>query len=351
MVERAKAAVLVELNRPLELMDLTLPSLKRGQVLVDVHFSGVCHTQINEARGLKGPDRFLPHCMGHEGVGTIATVGEGVTKVAPGDRVVLSWLKGTGADVPGTVYQSTVGSVNSGAIATFMDRTITCENRVTLIPRDIPSREAALLGCAIPTGAGIVLNSAKVQAGQSVAVFGVGGIGLSAVMAAAGLGATPIIAVDISIEKLNKALRMGATHAVNIKDPDPLGAIHALTGGRGVDIAVEAAGRTEVMELAFESVRTGGGQCIIAGNPPVGHTVRLNPFSLIQGRNIRGSWGGDSNPDRDIPRYIDMFRSGSMKLSGMISQEYPLEQVNEALEDLEAGRVFRPILKLRTDVL
>ncbi|MFZ1988989.1 MAG: alcohol dehydrogenase catalytic domain-containing protein, partial [Alphaproteobacteria bacterium] len=152
------AAVLVETGKPLELLDLEIPALKPGQVLVDVAYSGVCQSQLNEISGKKGPDRYLPHVLGHEGAGVVAAIGEGVNKVRPGDRVVLSWLRGRGADVPGTVYQSKIGIVNSGAISTFMNRTVTCESRLTPLPANVPLREAALLGCAIPTGAGIVLN-------------------------------------------------------------------------------------------------------------------------------------------------------------------------------------------------
>lgn len=181
---QTEAVVLYELGQPLRLTTLSIPGLRPGQVLVDIAYSGVCHSQLLEVRGRRGPDPFLPHTLGHEASGTVTAVGPGIMKVRPGDRVVLSWIKGSGADVPSTVYQGPEGVVHSGAISTFMRRTITCENRVTPLPDTMPLREGALLGCAIPTGAGIILNTAQVRPGHSVAVFGVGGIGLSAVMAA-----------------------------------------------------------------------------------------------------------------------------------------------------------------------
>ena len=150
---QTEAAVLSELNQPLRLSKLTIPDLKFGQVLVEVAYSGVCHSQLLEVHGKRGLDRFLPHTLGHEGSGTVLKVGPGVTKVKPSDRVVLSWIKGSGADLPFTIYQSAEETVNSGAISTFMRHTVTCENRVTPIPDAMPLREAALLGCAIPTGA------------------------------------------------------------------------------------------------------------------------------------------------------------------------------------------------------
>ena len=340
------AAILVELASPLEMMELTLPPLKPGQVLVDVAYSGVCQSQLNEVRGRKGPDRFLPHTLGHEGSGTIVEVGEGVTKVAPGDKVVLSWLKGSGADVPGTIYQGPTGPVNSGAISTFLRRTITCENRVTPLPASVPLREAALLGCAIPTGAGIVMNTLKLQAGQSIAVFGLGGVGLSALLAARALGANPVIAVDVVPEKLERAKALGASHVIDARTQDPVTELRALTHGKGVDYAVEAAGHPKAMEDAFESVRMGGGLCVIAGNAPHGMTVKLNPFSLIAGRRILGSWGGDSQLDQDIPRYADMYAKGTLPLSALITAEYALSDINQAFDDLEAGRVARALVKL-----
>lgn len=341
-----KAAVLVELNRPLRLIELSLPALKPGQVLVEVAYSGICHSQLNEVRGRKGPDRYLPHTLGHEGSGRVVAVGEGVSKVKAGDRVVLSWIKGRGADVTGTVYDSPEGAINSGAISTLVRQTVTCENRVIAIPGAMPLREAALLGCAVPTGAGIVFNTLRIEAGSSLAVFGVGGIGLSAVLAAVGLGARPIIAVDVVAEKLDMASELGATHVVNAGDIDPVAAVRELTRGEGVDFAIEAAGRAEAMEAAFESVRAGGGLCVLAGNLAHGEKFAVDPFSLIAGKRIIGTWGGESRPDRDIPRYVEMFRDGRLALERLIAREYPLGGINEAFDDLEKGRVVRPIIRM-----
>ncbi len=341
-----QAAVLFETGKPLRIVELTLPELKPGQVLVDVAYSGVCHSQLNEVRGHKGPDRFLPHTLGHEGAGTVVAVGQGVTKARPGDSVVLSWLKGSGADVPGTVYQSSEGTVNSGAISTFMRRTITCENRITVVPESMPGRLGALLGCAIPTGAGVVLNASGLKPGDSVAVFGAGGIGLSAVMGAASIGAAPIIAVDPVAAKRAKALELGATHALDPSEEDPVAAIRKLTGGKGVTVAIECAGQVAAMEAAFESATSGGGLCVIAGNPHQGQTMRVNPYSLIGGKRLVGTWGGETRPDVDIPRYIDMFRSGRLALEKLGTQQYPLEQINQALADLEAGRVMRAMISM-----
>ena len=340
------AAVLEELNEPLKIRELTIPDLKPGQVLVEVAYSGVCRSQLLEVRGKRGPDRFLPHTLGHEGSGTVLEVGAGVTKVKPGDRVVLSWIKGSGADVPSTVYQSSEGPVNSGALSTFMRQTVTCENRVTPIPDAMPLREAALLGCAIPTGAGIVLNTARVRPGSSVAIFGVGGIGLSAVLAADLVHATTVIAVDVFDHKLVQARQVGATHLINARQQDPLVTILEITGGQGVDYAIEAAGQRETMETAFQAVRDNGGLCVLAGNLPHGERISLDPFDLIRGKRIVGTWGGETQPDRDIPLYVDSYLSGKLSLDGLITHAYSLDTINQALEDLEHGKVGRALVDM-----
>src|SRR5581483_3091486 len=171
-MRQCRAAVLVELNRPLRIADLDIPDLKAGQVLVKFAYSGICGTQLLEIQGRKGEDRFLPHTLGHEGSGVVVAIGSGVKKAGPGDHVIVSWIKGVGADVPSSSYHSSGGIVNSGAVSAFSTHAIVSENRVVRISKDMPLREAALLGCAVPTGAGTVLRDARVQRGQSVAVFG-----------------------------------------------------------------------------------------------------------------------------------------------------------------------------------
>lgn len=346
MPRYTEAAVLHDVAQPLRLITLSMPALEPGQVLIDVAYSGVCHSQLLEVQGKRGPDRFLPHTLGHEGSGTVLEVSPDVSKVKPGDRVVLSWIKGSGADVLSTVYPSVEGSINSGAISTFMCQTITCENRVTPIANTMPLREAALLGCAMPTGAGIVLNTAGVKPGSSVVVFGVGGIGLSAVLVASLMNATIIIAVDVFDHKLEQARQVGATHLINAHHTDPLTTVLEITCGRGADYAIEAAGRRETMEIAFQAVRDEGGLCVLAGNLPHGERIVLNPFDLIRGKHIVGTWGGEAQPDRDIPMYVDLFLSGKLKLDKLITHTYSLNDINKALAALEHGEVGRALIDM-----
>ena len=339
------AAVLFDINRPLRLINLQTRDLQSGQVLVKVEYSGVCHSQLHEIRGRRGPDRFLPHTLGHEGSGIVIQIGPGVNKVQPGDHVVLSWIKGTGADVPSSSYDSTEGTINSGAISTFMEHAVVSENRLTVISESMPLREAALLGCAIPTGAGTVLNTAQLRAGQSIAIFGLGGIGLSAVLGARMANADPLIGIDVLGHKLEHAKTLGATHVVDASQRDALAEILQLTSGRGVDYAIEAAGRVETMQAAFNAVRDQGGVCILAGNLAAGQTIQIDPFHLIRGKRIVGTWGGETVPDRDIPRYAAEYLVGRLNLSPLITHEYPLAKINQAIADLENGKVGRALIR------
>lgn len=344
------AAVLVGHDRPLQLHELELPPLKAGQVLVKIAYSGICHTQLGEVRGSRGLDPWLPHCLGHEGGATVLAVGDGVARVAVGDRVVVSWIRGPGAEAPGAVYQSpTLGRVNAGAANTFMTHSIVAENRLTVLPPDFPLDVAALLGCAVPTGAGTVLHTAAAQAGESIAVFGAGGVGLSAQIAAVYAGCSPIIAVDVVEAKLETARRLGATHVVNAATTDPVAAIRELTGGKGVDIAVEAAGKPAAMEAAYACARNGGGRAVLAGNLVSGAKIAIDPFPLLLGRRLIGSGGGDTAPAADIPRYAQAFVDGAMPLDGLISHRLPLAQINEALAMLEQGQVARAVIDMSDD--
>ncbi len=347
MIETTQAAVLYEPERPLSFVQLEIPLLKPEQVLVEIAYSGVCRTQLSEIQGKKGPDRFLPHTLGHEGSGIVLEIGSAVKKVKPGDHVVLSWIKGIGGEVGSTQYESVNGAVNSGAISTFMMHTVISENRVTPIPNIMPLREAALLGCAVPTGAGIVFNLTSIGRDSSVAVFGVGGIGLSALMAAVCAKAKVIVAVDINDYKLDQARNVGATHTVNVRTSDVKKEIMDLTNGHGVDYAIEAVGNREAMESAFSLVRSNGGLCVLAGNVAHGESISIDPFDLIKGKRLMGTWGGETVPERDVPLYIERYRKGDFPLEKLITHEFPLEDINQVVHSMESGKIGRALIKMQ----
>lgn len=341
------AAILRDPSKPLSIELLELPTLHPGQVLVEIAFSGVCGSQLLEARGLRGEDPWLPHTLGHEASGTVLETGEGVTKVTEGDRVVVTWIKGSGADVPSSRYATGGEFVNSGAVSTFMEHAIISENRLVAIPREVPMREAALLGCAVPTGVGIVENDAGVTPGSSVGVFGVGGVGLAAVLGARLARAEMVIAVDLHQGRLERASAAGATATVNAMDGDVAEAIGALTAGRGLDFAIECSGARPAMEAAYAAARADGGTVVLAGNLPAGGRIEIDPFDLIRGKQIRGSWGGASKPDRDVRRFCAAIVDGELDLAPLIGAEFPLDRADDALHDLELGAPGRPLLKVR----
>ena len=339
------AAVLVETGKPLELIELQIPELKPGQVLVEIVFSGVCHTQVLEVRGYRGEDKFLPHCLGHEAGGIVHETGPGVVKVKPDDRVILSWIKGSGADIPGTTYDWDGRKVNSGAITTFSKYSVISENRLTKIPDDFSMRNAPMLGCAVPTGIGSVFNTARPEPGRSMAIFGAGGVGLCSVIGARVSGCYPIIAVDILDSKLELAREMGATHLINASDSDPAAEITRLCPG-GTDYCIEATGNPEVMRQALQSVRPRGGTAVVIGNAHHGAQFSIDPVQFNLGKRLLGTWGGDCNPDVDFPRFVRLIEAGMIDLEPLMSKTYALENINDAIDDLELGKAARPIIDM-----
>lgn len=338
--------VLVETGRPLELAELAIPALKPGQVLVEIACSGACGTQVMEARGLKGEDRWVPHCLGHEGTGTVLETGAAVTKVRPGDQVVLSWIRGSGIEAGGAVYDWDGRKVNAGGVTTFQRHAVVSENRLTLLPPGLAMELAVLLGCAAPTGMGSVVNVLRLLPGESVVVFGTGGIGLNACIAASLAGAVPVIGVDPNPQRRALAEAYGATHTIDPAAGDPVAAIRAILP-QGADAAVEATGQPAVMEQALRAVRAQGGRAVVIGNARHGAALTLDPSLFNQGRSLLGTWGGDAVPDRDYARFARLLAAARFDLRGLLSPPYRLEQANQALDDLAEGRVGRPLIDMR----
>ncbi|GHF80528.1 zinc-binding dehydrogenase [Thalassotalea marina] len=346
-----KAAVLFELNKPLRIIDIpNLPNLKTGQVKVEMIYSGLCHSQVMEATGGRGEDKYLPHMLGHEGVGIVREVGEGVTKVTSGDVVILGWIRGEGKEAPGGLYDYQGQTINSGGVTTFSEFTIAAENRLVKVPKNLPLDIAVLMGCALPTGAGIVLNELNPEQDKTFAVFGLGGIGLSALIALQLYKPKKIIALDIENEKLALAKELGATDIVNLKEQNPVDAINALVEG-GVDYSIEASGKTDVIEQAFLSVRDRGGLCVFASHPPEGELIKIDPLTMHRGKNIRGSWGGGSLPDRDIPKLSDLYFKHRLPLEKILSARYPLVEINQALGDLAERKINRALIDINPSLV
>jgi S-(hydroxymethyl)glutathione dehydrogenase/alcohol dehydrogenase len=342
-----KAAILRTLNSPLSIEELNYPLLTTGQVLVKIAFSGVCRSQLMEIDGHRGIDRFLPHLLGHEASGEVIAVGAGVTKVIPGNNVVLSWIRGNGLKAPGPKFNLGDEIINAGSVTTFSEYTVVSENSVFLIPDEISLLTAALFGCAIPTGAGMVLKGLPHNlAGATTGVFGLGGIGISSIHALTSKRPKLILAVDKDPTKLHIASNFENVVFVNASSSSFLEKISDLTAGVGLDFAIEATGTISGINAAHQSVRKFGGLCIFASHPKHNEKLLIEPFDLISGKEIRGSWGGGVNLDTDLNDLFELFLQSTPVMNLLQGHIYPFSEINQALADFKNGKVLRPILQM-----
>ena len=350
----ARVAVLPKDPGPLRVEEIDIPDPEPTQVVVRQFASGVCHSQLHQMHRPRQSNVVL----GHESTGVVLHAGSAVNHVKEGDIVLVTWVPRDASNA----QQAPVGAVlttsdgpATGNVFTWADHTIADQQYVVKVDPNIERDVTAIIGCAVMTGAGAVMNTAGVQPGQSVAVFGVGGVGLSAVVGAKMCGADPIIAVDLSNEKLEFAKRFGATHGINASDVDPVEAIHELTrqenvfamGRRpisGADFTFDCIGAKVTMEQIIPACRPGqfgvcqGGTAVLVGIPQT--NLELNPLQIVtQEKHFIGSIGGSCTPDRDFPTFVKWFEDGDLDLKAMVTERYPIEQINEATTALEQGRI------------
>lgn len=363
---KVKAAVFYEPGVPFQIEELDLAEPRQGEVLVKMAAAGVCHSDWHLMTG--ATKHAAPVVPGHEGAGIVAAVGAGVTRVTPGDHVALNWAPNCGAcfyclhDRPslcdtyvgpiwaGTMMDGTTRLSKDGepvyhfsALACFADHTVVPEQCCVKLSKDVPFAVAALIGCAVTTGVGAVLNTAKVEPGSSVAVFGAGGVGLSIIMGAKLAGASRIIAIDTQEAKGDLAKAFGATDVI-IARPDTNDAIRNLTEGRGADYVFEAIGIPVVQEQCLDAVRPGG-SVVLVGISPMGSGTNL-PGAIIarQEKTITGSYYGTANTARDFPKYANLYQQGLLDLDRLVSKQYPLARINEAYADMLAGETARSVI-------
>jgi Zn-dependent alcohol dehydrogenase len=369
---RLRAAVLERTGGPLTVEELILAPPGPGEVLVRLHASGVCHSDQNAIDGTA--ETRCPTVLGHEGAGVVEEVGIGVTRVRPGDHVALSWAPSCGEcpeclrDLPqlcsavwpameagglldGTTRLSRDGEpvYHYSFISSFAEACVLPERSCIPIPADVPFEIAGLVGCAVTTGVGAVWRTAKVRPGDRIAVFGCGGVGLSAVLGAAAAGAGAIVAVDPAPAKLDVACELGATDAVpwTTSSEETAAAVIDVSGG-GVDYAIEATGRPEAMLGAFLSTRARGAAVLI-GIPPADAVLPLPALSIPRlERRVLGSLYGSSRPERDFPLTLDLYRRGRLPLDRLVSHRLPLDDVERAFELLRSGEALRVVLELRS---
>ena len=360
------AALLVEPGTPFSIEELTLDEPRAGEVLVRIAASGVCHSDYHVMTGTtKHP---MPCVCGHEGAGVVEAVGAGVNRVRVGDHVVLSWAPDCGhcyycqhgkpnlCDTftdpiwAGTMLDGTPRLHWNGkpvyhycGLASFAPYTVVPQESCIPIRHDVPLNVASLVGCGVATGVGAAMYTAVVRPGESVVVYGCGGVGLNILQGASLCGASTIIAVDTNVAKMELAREFGATHAL-MADSHTLQAIRDLTGGRGADHVFEAVGVPAIQEASLEAVRPGGTLTLV-GLSPMGTGTNL-PGAVItrQEKTIKGSYYGSVNPSRDFPLLIDLYMTGKLNLDHLISKTYPLEQINAAYDAMLSGEVARGII-------
>jgi Zn-dependent alcohol dehydrogenase len=341
---KTRAAILVEQRKPLVIDEVEMPALGFGQVLVEVRVSRICGSQIGEIDGVKGPDRFLPHLLGHEGGAVVREVGPEVRRVKPGDRVVCHWRPGNGIESRPPVYCWTAGrKVNAGFVTTFNQFAVVSENRLTPVPADTDFSVCALLADTLTTGFGIVNRDANLAVGQSLVVIGAGGIGLGVVLGGKLAGAYPLIAVDLHDHKLQIAARYGATHVVNARHEDFAEATLRILNQVPPDVVVDGTGNPAVLEKAL-ALTSNQGRCIEFGVMPHDRRISINPLPLHFGKVLTGSHGGGSKPAEDIPRILRMIHAGCWDPAGFVSHRTTLENVNETIEQMRAGHVIHAMI-------
>ena len=373
---KTKAAILYEMgapapyaeSRPLVIDEITLAGPGRGEVLVEVAGAGLCHSDLSVVDGSR--PRKMPMVMGHEASGTVREVGPDVTQFAAGDHVVFSFVPvcgrcfyctadrgalcepGAAANIAGTLLSGSRPFTDSRdtvchqhlGVSGFSQFTVAAQESLIKIDPSIPLAQAALFGCAVMTGVGAVVNTARVPAGSSVAVFGLGGVGLSAIMGANAIGAHPIVAVDRVEDKLKLARELGATHAVNAAQDDPVTAVREITSG-GADFVFESVGNEGVLVQAYEATRRGG-TTITVGLPAPNKMFSIPAVSLtMEERTLKGSYMGSSVPRRDIPRYIKMYQAGILPVDKLQTHTLGLDEINAGFDRLAQGQAVRQLIE------
>jgi len=341
-----QAAILEQSRQPLVVDGVALPDeLQAGQVLVKVQYSGICGAQLNEIAAAKGPDKFLPHLLGHEGLGEVFEVGPLVRHVSPGDQVILHWMSGAGFQSDPAVYSWRGEKLNAGWITTLSEFTIVSGNRCTKIVSNLNPHHLPLLGCAATTAVGVVGRDAGLKLGESVVVLGTGGVGLLTVEAARASGGNPIVGVDRVEARLEHARRLGARSTILVEQRDVYDEIVAALGGTTPDVVIETTGARAMIELAYRLVSTAG-RVILVGVPRHDEPASLHTLPLHFNTVVTGSKGGGTKPEVDIPRIVALAEAGLFRLDALPVNVFPLSEVNSAIDLVRNGMPGRAVIDM-----
>jgi len=356
MSTKGRAAIYVEPRKPLVVDEIEFADPGPDQVLVKLFSSGVCHSQLHTMQRPARKGQSLPALLGHESTGVVVGKGHQVSHVKEGDHVITTWVDRDNATTNQPMVMHALneraqyradwrGKKVMHSAATWAEYAVAQERVVLPMAKDLATDVTSIIGCAVMTGAGAIINTLRVRPAQSVAVFGSGGIGLCAISAAAIVDAFPIIAVDIVDEKLTLARRLGATHVINAQNTDAVQTIKDITGG-GTDFAIDAIGLPQTQDQILRAVRPGysglnkGGTALLVGITPPNSKAMLDTSLFIGNRSFSRTSGGDCKPNRDFPIFLRWFREGKLKLNELITNRYKLEEINEAVDDLEHGRIL-----------
>ena len=367
---KTRAAVAFEAGKPLEITEVNLEGPQAGEVMVEVKATGLCHTDEFTRSGAD-PEGAFPAILGHEGAGVVVEVGPGVTSVKPGDHVIplytpecreceyclnpktnlcqkIRATQGQGLMPNGTSRFSTLDGkpiLHYMGCSTFSNYTVLPEIAVAKVREDAPFEKICYIGCGVTTGIGAVINTAKVEIGSNVVVFGLGGIGLNVIQGARLAGADKIVGVDLNEDKKSMAERFGMTHFVNPKkiDGDVVAHLVELTGG-GADYSFECIGNTTTMRQALECCHKGWGESIIIGVAPAGAEISTRPFQLVTGRVWRGTAFGGARGRTDVPKIVDWYMDGKIEIDPMITHVMPLEEINKGFDLMHEGKSIRAVV-------
>lgn len=338
------AAVLLEINKNLKIVDLKIPTLKKGQVLVKIIYSGICRSQIMEITGGRDNKKWLPHLLGHEASGIVSDIGPGVKKVKKGDEVILSWIKSKGIDSEPIKFFHKKKKINAGKVTTFSNFSVVSENRVTKKPKNISLKNSVFLGCAFSTGMGMILKEIDTIKNMNVVLIGLGGIGLGALIALKYRKIKNIIVIDINKKKRDLAKRFGVK--------DFFSSINDLTLKRvndkfkkGVDLCIESAGDIKTIEYGLKLIHNSG-RIHFASHPNNKLKLNIDPHELILGKKITGSWGGSVDPDIDFKKFSKILKKMKFNSNIISSKVYNLENINSAIKEFKLKKNFRPIIKM-----
>ena len=337
-----KAAFINQLNKPLTIRDnISYENLKKGQVLVKIKYTGVCGSQLYEIYGGRDKKKYIPHLLGHEATGIVIDYHPSVKKIKKNDRVILTWIKSDGIQAENPNYYYGNVKLNSGSITTFSSESIVSENRLIKLPKDISYRKGVILGCAFPTGAGMILNQVKKTKGKKIAFIGLGGVGVSALLTALNFNFKEIYAFDIDLKKIKKLKNEIGQKKINFNSFSNEDKIKFKDY---FDYAIETSGSIQGIEAGL-SIINNNGKLVFASHPKKGKKISIDPFELIKGKKIYGSWGGEVDYLKQKKTLFKIFKRIKNVEKIFMDNIYSFNNINRAISDLKSNKVLRPIIK------